>query len=305
MMLLSNIKTIIAELNQTNVKLSQYQNFQLWIIKVTEKSEIITLELLTIEDSEDSVYHVIATIDIALTKQEDLIWCYESLLLAQQQTAAKVAFWRKLTQQAKPLYQLETSSNIYCLTKIGINFFKDNTIETELNYCNYNILTILISFRKINNFKNSNDLKSCNQVNLIEEIKKSLAAMQLITYKLLLIEGCVSYHLEINWLTNTGQFLIKTNATIYYQVTLTIKTEQKILEQLLNLIQLITKLNERTLEYFRTLLLLTHQQQLFIFNKKTDCWIQTPLGQKLFYQIDYPKFIINQEMMKFNLEKGI
>ncbi|WP_425379403.1 hypothetical protein [Spiroplasma endosymbiont of Stenodema calcarata] len=305
MMLLSNIKTIIAELNQTNVKLSQYQNFQLWIIKVTEKSEIITLELLTIEDSEDSAYHVIATIDIALTKQEDLIWYYESLLLAQQQTAAKVAFWRKLTQQAKPLYQLETSSNIYRLTKIGINFFKDNTIETELNYCNYNILTILISFRKINNFKNSNDLKSCNQVNLIEEIKKSLAAMQLITYKLLLIEGCVSYHLEINWLTNTGQFLIKTNATIYYQVNLTIKTEQKILEQLLNLIQLITKLNERTLEYFRTLLLLTHQQQLFIFNKKTDCWIQTPLGQKLFYQIDYPKFIINQEMMKFNLEKGI
>lgn len=39
--ILPAIKKLIIELNQTNVKLSQYQNFQLWIINLKEKEDIL------------------------------------------------------------------------------------------------------------------------------------------------------------------------------------------------------------------------------------------------------------------------
>ncbi|AOX43896.1 hypothetical protein S100390_v1c05590 [Spiroplasma sp. NBRC 100390] len=305
-MLLPAIKTLITDLNQTNVKLSQYQNFQLWIISLKEKGNTITLELLTSNDSEDSDYEIVNTIDIILDDQDTLTWCYESLSLVKQQTIAKEVFWTKLMKQDRALYHLEPSSNIYLLTKKGINFFKNNTIEEELNYYNYNILTILISLQKINNFSILEPEKDTGQNNFIEEIKKNLALMKTTIYKLMLIEGCLAYQCEVNWSEQKGSYLIKTNSTIYYQTDFAMTNNRKMLAQLLSLIRLINTVNKQTLEYFRTfLLLLKHNQQLFIYHKQSDCWALTTLGQKLFYQIDYSKFVINQDMMKFKLEKGI
>ncbi len=152
-MLLPAIKTLITDLNQTNVKLSQYQNFQLWIISL---------------NSEDSDYEIVNTIDIILDYQDTLTCCYESLSLVKQQTIAKEVFWTKLMKQYQALYHLEPSSNIYLLTKKGINFFKNNTIEEKLNYYNYNILTILISLQKINNFSILEPEKDTGQNNFIE-----------------------------------------------------------------------------------------------------------------------------------------
>ncbi|MFU0252040.1 hypothetical protein [Spiroplasma sp. Moj] len=73
---------------------------------------------------------------------------------------------------------------------------------------------------------------------------------------------------------------------------------------MLQLMEICNNLNDRILAYFRTLLL-THQQQLFTYDKHKDYWILTKLGQKLFYQIDYKKFIIKNEMMKVDLQRGI
>ncbi|WHQ37563.1 hypothetical protein E7Y35_01025 [Spiroplasma sp. SV19] len=303
--MLPAIKELITDLNQTNVKLSQYQNFQLWIINLKEKINMITLELLTLNDSEDSDYQIVNAIDIPLHDQDTLTWCYESLALTKQQTKAKEVFWAQVIKEDKKLYQLEPSSNIYLLTKPGVNFFNDNIIKEELNYYNYNVLTILMSFRKINDFINLEPIKDYNQINFIEEIKKDLTAMKITIYKLMLIEGCLTYQYEVNWSERKGNYVIKTNSTIYNQIDFTISDNEKMLAQLLHLIKLANMVNERTLEYFRTLLLLTHDRQLFVYHKQTDCWILTTLGQKLFYQINYPKFVINRKMMNFNLEKGI
>ncbi|WP_338966446.1 MULTISPECIES: hypothetical protein [unclassified Spiroplasma] len=200
---------------------------------------------------------------------------------------------------------LEESSGIYVLTKKGVNFFKDTTIEEELNYYNYNILTILISLRKINDAPNLEPRKEYGQINFIAEIKKNLIIMKTTSYKLMLIEGCLVYQCEVDWTAQKGNYLIKTNATIYDQTNFVMTNNEKMLSQLFDLTRLMNMVNERTLEYYRTLLLLKHQQQLFVYDKQSDCWTLTILGQKLFYQIDYPKFVINPNMMKFKLEKGI
>ncbi|MBW1242284.1 MAG: hypothetical protein EIB84_05780 [Spiroplasma poulsonii] len=305
MMLLPAIKTLITDLNQTNVKLSQYQNFQLWIINLKEKEDIITLELLTSNNSDDSDYQVVNAIDIASDDHDTLTWCYAILDLTKQQTITKEAFWSKVTEQQQKLYVLEESSGIYVLTKKGVNFFKDTTIEEELNYYNYNILTILISLRKINDAPNLEPRKDHGQINFIGENKKNLIIMKTTSYKLMLIEGCLVYQCEVDWTAQKGNYLIKTNATIYDQTNFVMTNNEKMLSQLFDLTRLMNMVNERTLEYYRTLLLLKHQQQLFVYDKQSDCWTLTILGQKLFYQIDYPKFVINPNMMKFKLEKGI
>lgn len=121
----------------------------------------------------------------------------------------------------------------------------------------------------------------------------------------MLIEGCLAYECEVDWPEQKGNYLVKTASSIYYQINFVITNNEKMLSQLLDLTRLINTVNERTLESFRTLLLLKHQQQLFVYDKHSDCWTLTTLGQKLFFQIDYPKFVINPNMMKFKLEKGI
>ncbi len=63
---------------------------------------------------------------------------------------SKRSFWKKIIQQPEPLYQLESSSNLYVLTKRGLHFFNDNANALKLNYYNYNILIILIAYQKIN-----------------------------------------------------------------------------------------------------------------------------------------------------------
>ncbi|WP_338955630.1 hypothetical protein [Spiroplasma endosymbiont of Polydrusus cervinus] len=94
-------------------------------------------------------------------------------------------------------------------------------------------------------------------------------------------------------------YIITSGAIIYYQQEFAIRTD--ILFQLLQLITICNALNSQILEYYRILLLLTHHQQLFDYDKEQDYWILTKLGQKLFCQIDYKKFIIKTEIMKVHL----
>lgn len=95
-MLLPAIKKLITDLNQTNVKLSQYQNFQLWIINLKEKRNIITVELLISNNSDDRDYQIANAIDIANDDHETLTWCYESLGLTKQEIITKESFWTKV-----------------------------------------------------------------------------------------------------------------------------------------------------------------------------------------------------------------
>nr|CAK99043.1 hypothetical protein SPICI06_077 [Spiroplasma citri] len=261
--MLQAIKKIINKLNQINLTLSQYQNFQLWLIKIKETKTTLTLEVWTNSGIEYSENTITTTIELGIVDETALSWCYESLLLATQQTTEKEIFWKKIMQEAEPLYQLESSSNLYLLTKHGIHFFKDKIIAFELNYYNYNILIILFAWQKINMGINMKK-KLITPKNLPLKINQQLNMLNLTIYKLLLIEGTLFYQCEIDWLSN-----------------------------------------DQILAYFRTLLLLTHHHQLFNYDKHKDYWILTKLGHKLFYQIDYKKFIIKNEMMKVDLQRGI
>ncbi len=301
--MLQAIKKLINTLNQTNLTLSQYQNFQLWLIKIKETKTRLTLEVWTSSGSEDSENTIATTIELAITDEIALNWCYESLLLAAQQTTEKEIFWKKIMQQATPLYQLELSSNLYLLTKEGIHFFDDKIVAFELNYYNYNILIILFAWQKINMGINIKKRTLIKPNNLPLKINQQLNTLNLTIYKLLLIEGTLFYQYEIDWLSKMGKYMIKSATTIYYQQEFTIKTN--ILSELLQLIEICNNLNDRILAYFRALLLLTHQQQLFTYDKHKDYWTLTKLGQKLFYQIDYKNFIIKNEMMKVYLQRGI
>ncbi|WP_425378916.1 hypothetical protein [Spiroplasma endosymbiont of Polydrusus pterygomalis] len=94
-MLQQSIKKVIDNLNQINISLSQYQNFQLWLIKTKETSTILTLEISTTSGSENSDNIIVTTIDLPITDETTLRWCYESLLLSEQQTVQKEFFWKK------------------------------------------------------------------------------------------------------------------------------------------------------------------------------------------------------------------
>lgn len=301
--MLQAIKKLINKLNQTNLTLSQYQNFQLWLIKIKETKTTLTLEVWTNSGIEYSENTITTTIELGIVDETALSWCYESLLLAAQQTAEKEIFWKKIMKEAEPLYQLESSSNLYLLTKHGIHFFNDKIIAFELNYYNYNILIILFAWQKINMGINMKKRKLITPKNLPLKINQQLNMLNLTIYKLLLIEGTLFYQCEIDWLSKKGKYMIKSATTIYYQQEFKIQTD--ILLELLQLIEICNNLNDQILAYFRTLLLLTHHHQLFTYDKHKDYWILTKLGHKLFYQIDYKKFIIKNEMMKVDLQRGI
>ncbi len=51
--MLQAIKKLINTLNQTNITISQYKIFQSRLIKIKETKTILTLEVLTINGSED------------------------------------------------------------------------------------------------------------------------------------------------------------------------------------------------------------------------------------------------------------
>lgn len=87
--MLQAIKKLINTLNQTNLTLSQYQNFQWWLIKIKETKTRLTLEIWTSNGSEDSENTISTTIELVIANEIALNWCYESLLLAAQQTMEK------------------------------------------------------------------------------------------------------------------------------------------------------------------------------------------------------------------------
>ncbi len=75
--MLQAIKKLINTLNQTNLTLSQYQNFQLWLIKIKETKTRLTLEVWTSNGSEDSENTIATTIELVIADEIALNWCYE------------------------------------------------------------------------------------------------------------------------------------------------------------------------------------------------------------------------------------
>ncbi len=97
------------------------------------------------------------------------------------------------------------------------------------------------------------------------KINQQLNTLNLTIYKLLLIKGTWFYQCEIDWLSKMGKYMIKSSTTIYYKQEFIIKIN--ILSDLSQLMKIYNNLNDRILAYFLTLLLLTHQQQLFAYDK--------------------------------------
>ena len=289
-----DIKINLDNVNKVNLISSQYENF-VWNFlryeETTAKLKIFVYQKFDLSISEQD--KIIAQTTVTKNNPQALnTMLYISQLLLEK-TLAKNNFIQTSIHEDPDLYRLETSTNLYLLTKAGKKFFSQGSNELQLRYFNWNLAGLLFNLKAVGEVVFPDNLLNDNSNQLVTKIKEWSAKGQSLSSKLNNIAWFKHYYLELTETTNglvlTYCFKNVEDQTPGHQIVIN-KNDVPTLQDSLKLVYEFYYTNDKILQFVRTLIL-DVKNPILNYYRQEDQWKLTVFGFEIFSKITIEKII--------------
>ncbi|WP_368486605.1 hypothetical protein [Spiroplasma sp. DGKH1] len=289
-----DIKINLDNVNKVNAITSQYENF-VWNFlryeETTTELKIFVYRKFDLSSSEQD--KIIAQTTVAKDNPQALnTMLYISQLLLEK-TLAKNNFIQTSINEHPDLYRLETSTNLYLLTKAGKKFFSQDVHALQLKYFNWDLAGLLFNLKAAGEVVLPDNLLNDDPHQLATKIKDYGGKAQNLSAKLHNIAWFKHYYVE---LTETTDDLILTycfkNAEDNipgHQIVIN-KNDIHALQDNLKLVYEFYYTNDKILQFVRTLIL-DVKNPILNYYRQEDQWKLTAFGFEIFSKITIEKII--------------
>ncbi|AHF57714.1 hypothetical protein SPE_0586 [Spiroplasma eriocheiris CCTCC M 207170] len=289
-----DIKINLDNVNKVNAITSQYENF-VWNFlryeETTTELKVFVYRKFDLSSSEQD--KIIAQTIVAKNNPQSLnTMLYISKLLLEK-TLAKNNFIQTSINEHSGLYRLETSTNLYLLTKVGKKFFSQGSNALQLRYFNWDLAGLLFNLKTAGEVVFPDNLLNDDPHRLATKIKEWSAKGQNLSSKLHNIAWFKHYYFEI---TKTTPELILTycfknveDQTPGHQIVIN-KNDVFALQDSLKLVYEFYYTNDKIFQFVRTLIL-DVKNPILNYYRQEDQWKLTAFGFEIFSKITIEKII--------------